>query len=84
MDNIKIKNEITLKNGDMTLTAPCVSVQIFLDHTTPEILLDIYYKAREALGDLLSHASIGKDFKKLTPRSETTVAAWCKDLKPWT
>lgn len=78
-----IDQKLRVRYKDITTCAPCMAFFIYLDHTEPEVILDFYHKAREALGPLITHIDTGKGAKKLNKRSETTVQGWCKGLKPW-
>jgi hypothetical protein len=63
------------------LVVPCVCFRLLLHHTSPEIILDFYQKARELLAGQLTHYATGDgSLKKITERSETMVPTWCKKL----
>jgi hypothetical protein len=64
-----------------TLVVPCVCFRLLLHHTSPEIILDFYEKARELLAEQLTHYATGDGFlKQITARSESMVPTWCKRL----
>jgi hypothetical protein len=66
------------KVNDVLVIAPCIEIVLLLDTTIDEGLIDFYQRAREVLGERITHyqAESMKGFSKLTARAETMVPTW--------
>jgi hypothetical protein len=64
--------------GEATVVTPCAGFVLFLDLTDDAGLLDFYGRAREALGDRLTHyqAESMKGFSRLNARGNAMVPTW--------
>ncbi|PCE33262.1 type VI immunity family protein [Burkholderia ubonensis] len=71
-------DDLSYEADGVRLVSPCLWLEIFLEYAEGPEILDFYQKARDALGDGLTHYDLGSGRRKrVSGRSETLVPTWC-------
>ncbi|AKM02734.1 MULTISPECIES: type VI immunity family protein [Burkholderia cepacia complex] len=72
------------EKADVALISPCLLFEWAMEFDEGPEILDFYRRAREALGDRLTHYNTGDGrWKPINKRSESLVATWCENPVPF-
>ncbi|GAB2909751.1 hypothetical protein GCM10027093_54830 [Paraburkholderia jirisanensis] len=76
--------KLNYEDSGVTLISPCILFEWAIEFDDGAEILDFYRRAREALGERLTHYSTGEGgWKAFNKRAETLVPTWCENPTPF-
>ncbi|NLA20621.1 hypothetical protein GPU89_33155 [Burkholderia cepacia] len=72
------------ESADVALISPCLLFEWAMEFDEGTEIFDFYRRAREALGDRLTHYNTGDGrWKPINKRAESLVKTWCENPVPF-